>query len=232
MFFLTPEQHHPQRGEHYRDLFYARSKKNGRFASPPLPNGEYRISAGRPHSEGLLSESSVKLIEFERRDAVVVIGDSCLLRIAPNETLGQEYSLTLEEKDLEERRRNPRRASGREKDPWEKSLRIRRDDANEDGGFVVSHLRAGEYRLVVEAGRQKYLIGSPFILQAGEPVTIRFDGPPSVEKISEEMRAERKRLRKLGIQPERDPEHLPWQASIVVPDFESNFSKKVGVFWH
>ncbi|MBC8371717.1 MAG: carboxypeptidase regulatory-like domain-containing protein [Planctomycetes bacterium] len=240
IFFLTAEQSHPQRGDDYRkEMFYVRSKANGRFQSPALPAGEYYISAGRPRTPGLRSSTSVTLLQFEWRQAKIVVGDSTLLRIVPNGELTKQITLALEEYDTEQNERHQRRDPDDEeiKERWEKTERVKNSDANEDGEFMFTDLRVGKYRLIVEAGRQKYLLETNIELQASQPVTLRFDVPPIVErvKLTADERAEKQRLRKeqreLGIKPEKGPKYLPLTATIVSPDFESNLMVESGIFW-
>jgi hypothetical protein len=241
IFFLTPEQGHPQSGNYRDDVFYARSEPNGKFQSPPLPAGEYYISAGRPQTAGLRSNTSATLLEFERRQAKIVVSDNTLLKIVPNTKLTKQIGLQLQERDEEKSQRPARLGSGgqpvKERDPWERAERLRSTDANEAGEFVLTDLRATEYRLIVEAGKQKYLLETSFHLQVGQPVTVRFDLPAIAEdiKLSEEERAEKKRLRQeqreMGIKPDRGPKYLPLTGTIIAPDFASNLSNEPGVFW-
>jgi hypothetical protein len=189
----------------------------------------------------LRSNTSATLLEFEHRQAKIVVSDITLLRIVPNAELTKQIGLQLQERDEEESRRPARLGSGgqpvKERDPWERAERLRNTDANEDGEFVLTDLRETEYRLIVEAGKQKYLLETSFNLQVGQPVTVRFDLPAIAEdiKLSEEERAEKKRLRQeqreLGIKPDREPKYLPLTGTIIAPDFASNLSNEPGIFW-
>ncbi|MBT4466287.1 MAG: hypothetical protein HOD03_06360, partial [Planctomycetes bacterium] len=124
-----------------------------------------------------------------------------------------------------------------EKDPWERAKRIKKADLSEEGEVLMTDLRPGRYRLVVEAGKQKYLFETPFDLQAGMPVTVRYDVPEVVQrvKLTQEERDEKRRLRdeqrELGIKPDRGPKYLPLIATITAPDFASNIMAPVGISW-
>ena len=240
LFFLTSEQQHPQLHDDYRkDMFYALANEKGRFTSPPLPAGEYYISVGRPRSPGLRSLTSATLLEFERKSATVVVADKTLLRLIANGEMSKGIDLSLEELD---ERESPRNASSPNLEPkqeseWDKAKRIKPSELSEEGEVLMTDLHPGRYRLVVEAGRQKYLFETPFDLQAGIPVTVRYDIPEIVQRVksTQEERDEKRRLRaeqrELGIKPDRPPKYLPLVATITAPDFASNIMVPVGISW-
>jgi len=240
LFFLTSEQQHPQLHDDYRkDMFYALANEKGRFTSPPLPAGEYYISVGRPRSPGLRSLTSATLLEFERKSATVVVADKTLLRLIANGEMSKGIDLSLEELD---ERESPRNASSPNLEPkqeseWDKAKRIKPSELSEEGEVLMTDLQPGRYRLVVEAGRQKYLFETPFDLQAGIPVTVRYDIPEIVQRVksTQEERDEKRRLRaeqrELGIKPDRPPKYLPLVATITAPDFASNIMVPVGISW-
>ena len=240
LFFLTSEQQHPQLHDDYRkDMFYALANDKGRFTSPPLPAGEYYISVGRPRSPGLRSLTSATLLEFERKSATVVVADKTLLRLIANGEMSKGIDLSLEELD---ERESPRNASSPNLEPkqeseWDRAKRIKPSELSEEGEVLMTDLQPGRYRLVVEAGRQKYLFETPFDLQAGIPVTVRYDIPEIVQRVkpTQEERDEKRRLRaeqrELGIKPDRPPKYLPLVATITAPDFASNIMVPVGISW-
>ena len=240
LFFLTSEQQHPQLDDDYRkDMFYALSNDKGRFTSPPLPAGEYYISVGRPRSPGLRSLTAATLLEFERKSATVVVADKTLLRLIANGEMSKGIDLSLEELDERESRRNassPNLEPDRESE-WDRAKRIKPSELSEEGEVLMTDLHPGRYRLVVEAGRQKYLFETPFDLQAGIPVTVRYDIPEIVQRVkpTQEERDEKRRLRaeqrELGIKPDRPPKYLPLVATITAPDFASNIMVPVGISW-
>ena len=240
LFFLTSEQQHPQLHDDYRkDMFYALSNDKGRFTSPPLPAGEYYISVGRPRSPGLRSLTAATLLEFERKSATVVVADKTLLRLIANGEMSKGIDLSLEELDERESRRNASSPNlERERDSeWDRAKRIKPSELSEEGEVLMTDLHPGRYRLVVEAGRQKYLFETPFDLQAGIPVTVRYDIPEIVQRVksTQEERDEKRRLRaeqrELGIKPDRPPKYLPLVATITAPDFASNIMVPVGISW-
>jgi hypothetical protein len=240
LFFLTSEQQHPQLHDDYRkDMFYALANEKGRFTSPPLPAGEYYISAGRPRSPGLRSLTAATLLEFERKSATVVVADKTLLRLIANGEMSKGIDLSLEELDERESRRNASSPNlERERDSeWDRAKRIKPSELSEEGEVLMTDLHPGRYRLVVEAGRQKYLFETPFDLQAGIPVTVRYDIPEIVQRVkpTQEERDEKRRLRaeqrELGIKPDRPPKYLPLVATITAPDFASNIMVPVGISW-
>ena len=240
LFFLTSEQQHPQLDDDYRkDMFYALSNDKGRFTSPPLPAGEYYISVGRPRSPGLRSLTAATLLEFERKSATVVVADKTLLRLIANGEMSKGIDLSLEELDERESRRNASSPNlERERDSeWDRAKRIKPSELSEEGEVLMTDLHPGRYRLVVEAGRQKYLFETPFDLQAGIPVTVRYDIPEIVQRVkpTQEERDEKRRLRaeqrELGIKPGRPPKYLPLVATITAPDFASNIMVPVGISW-
>ena len=240
LFFLTSEQQHPQLDDDYRkDMFYALSNDKGRFTSPPLPAGEYYISVGRPRSPGLRSLTAATLLEFERKSATVVVADKTLLRLIANGEMSKGIDLSLEELDERESRRNASSPNlERERDSeWDRAKRIKPSELSEEGEVLMTDLHPGRYRLVVEAGRQKYLFETPFDLQAGIPVTVRYDIPEIVQRVkpTQEERDEKRRLRaeqrELGIKPDRPPKYLPLVATITAPDFASNIMVPVGISW-
>lgn len=240
LFFLTSEQQHPQLHDDYRkDMFYALANEKGRFTSPPLPAGEYYISVGRPRSPGLRSLTAATLLEFERKSATVVVADKTLLRLIANGEMSKGIDLSLEELDERESRRNASSPNlERERDSeWDRAKRIKPSELSEEGEVLMTDLHPGRYRLVVEAGRQKYLFETPFDLQAGIPVTVRYDIPEIVQRVkpTQEERDEKRRLRaeqrELGIKPDRPPKYLPLVATITAPDFASNIMVPVGISW-
>jgi hypothetical protein len=241
LFFLTNEQQHPQLHDDYRkDMFYALANEEGRFTSPPLPAGEYYLSVGRPRSPGLRSLTAATLLEFERKSATVVVADKTLLRLIANGEMSKGIDLSLQELDEGQVQRNAFARNDEreeEKDPWERAKRIKKADLSEEGEVLMTDLRPGRYRLVVEAGKQKYLFETPFDLQAGMPVTVRYDVPEVVQrvKLTQEERDEKRRLRdeqrELGIKPDRGPKYLPLIATITAPDFASNIMAPVGISW-
>lgn len=240
LFFLTSEQQHPQLHDDYRkDMFYALANEKGRFTSPPLPAGEYYISVGRPRSPGLRSLTAATLLEFERKSATVVVADKTLLRLIANGEMSKGIDLSLEELDERESRRNASSPNlERERDSeWDRAKRIKPSELSEEGEVLMTDLHPGRYRLVVEAGRQKYLFETPFDLQAGIPVTVRYDIPEIVQRVksTQEERDEKRRLRaeqrELGIKPDRPPKYLPLVATITTPDFASNIMVPVGISW-
>ena len=240
LFFLTSEQQHPQLHDDYRkDMFYALSNDKGRFTSPPLPAGEYYISVGRPRSPGLRSLTAATLLEFERKSATVVVADKTLLRLIANGEMSKGIDLSLEELDERESRRNASSPNleRKQESEWDKAKRIKPSELSEEGEVLMTDLHPGRYRLVVEAGRQKYLFETPFDLQAGIPVTVRYDIPEIVQRVksTQEERDEKRRLRaeqrELGIKPDRPPKYLPLVATITAPDFASNIMVPVGISW-
>ncbi|MGY8757846.1 MAG: carboxypeptidase-like regulatory domain-containing protein [Planctomycetota bacterium] len=240
LFFLTSEQQHPQLDDDYRkDMFYALSNDKGRFTSPPLPAGEYYISVGRPRSPGLRSLTAATLLEFERKSATVVVADKTLLRLIANGEMSKGIDLSLEELDERESRRNASSPNleRKQESEWDKAKRIKPSELSEEGEVLMTDLHPGRYRLVVEAGRQKYLFETPFDLQAGIPVTVRYDIPEIVQRVkpTQEERDEKRRLRaeqrELGIKPDRPPKYLPLVATITAPDFASNIMVPVGISW-
>jgi hypothetical protein len=240
LFFLTSEQQHPQLHDDYRkDMFYALANEKGRFTSPPLPAGEYYISVGRPRSPGLRSLTAATLLEFERKSATVVVADKTLLRLIANGEMSKGIDLSLEELDERESRRNASSPNlERERDSeWDRAKRIKPSELSEEGEVLMTDLHPGRYRLVVEAGRQKYLFETPFDLQAGIPVTVRYDIPEIVQRVkpTQEERDEKRRLRaeqrELGIKPDRPPKYMPLVATITAPDFASNIMVPVGISW-
>jgi hypothetical protein len=240
LFFLTSEQQHPQLHDDYRkDMFYALANEKGRFTSPPLPAGEYYISVGRPRSPGLRSLTAATLLEFERKSATVVVADKTLLRLIANGEMSKGIDLSLEELDERESRRNASSPNleRKQESEWDKAKRIKPSELSEEGEVLMTDLHPGRYRLVVEAGRQKYLFETPFDLQAGIPVTVRYDIPEIVQRVkpTQEERDEKRRLRaeqrELGIKPDRPPKYLPLVATITAPDFASNIMVPVGISW-
>jgi hypothetical protein len=179
------------------------------------------------------------LLEFERKSATVVVADKTLLRLIANGEMSKGIDLSLEELDERESRRNASSPNleRKQESEWDKAKRIKPSELSEEGEVLMTDLHPGRYRLVVEAGRQKYLFETPFDLQAGIPVTVRYDIPEIVQRVksTQEERDEKRRLRaeqrELGIKPDRPPKYLPLVATITAPDFASNIMVPVGISW-